>query len=251
MFTRSRFWYVQGVESKEERRKREARERTRRWLERHPEYKERARELNRLRLERNRDSIRAKEREQQRRRYAIDPEPTRARNREWYSRNKEQRHEYYLRRKAAESDDTRRARERQKSRRRYQKNPKKHGEYQKEWRKRNPEKAHAYLSRCLIQRSRAIGLQSFTTAEWFALVNLYEGRCAYCGVEGPLEMDHRVPLCRGGANTIDNILPACRHCNRRKHRKTEDEFRALLEQERAQGTDVRVGREGNAGTTSS
>jgi len=181
----------------------------------------------------------------------MDPERTRAINREWYSRNKEQRHQYYLKRKAAEPEDIRRARERENSRRRYQKNPKKHGEYQKEWRKRNPEKAHAYLSRCMIRRSRAIGLQSFTTVEWFALVKLYEGRCAYCGMEGPLEMDHRVPLCRGGANTIDNILPACRHCNRRKHRKTEDEFRALLEQERVQGTDVRVGREGNAGTTSS
>jgi 5-methylcytosine-specific restriction endonuclease McrA len=37
-----------------------------------------------------------------------------------------------------------------------------------------------------------------------------------------------VPLCRGGSNEISNILPACRHCNRRKHRKTEEEFRALL-----------------------
>ena len=239
------------VESREERRKREARERTRRWLERHPEYEDRRREVHRAWYERNKDQIRARAREKRRELYALDPGPIRASNHEWYLRNKEQRHLYYLKRKAAEPEEKRRARERERGRLRYLKDPKKHGEYLKEWRKRNPDKAHAYHSRSVIQRSRATGLQSFTTAEWFALVERYEGRCAYCGARGPLEMDHRVPLCRGGSNTIDNILPACRHCNRRKHRKTEDEFRALLEQERAQGTDVRVGRDGNAGTTSS
>ena len=197
------------MESKEERRKRrEARERTRRWHERHPEYKERAEELRLRRYELNGDAIRAKERERRHQLYAIDPERTRAINRKWYSRNRDQRHEYYLKRKAAEPEDSRRAREREKSRRRYQKDPKKRGEYLKEWRKRNPEKSHAYLSRSNIQRPRAIGLESFTTAEWFALVARYEARCAYCGAKGPLEMDHRVPLCRGGTNTIDNILPA-------------------------------------------
>jgi hypothetical protein len=60
----------------------------------------------------------------------------------------------------------------------------------------------------------------------------HAGRCAYCGSNDRIEADHRTPLCRGGLNEISNILPACRHCNRRKHRRTEEEFRALLQSER-------------------
>jgi 5-methylcytosine-specific restriction endonuclease McrA len=41
-----------------------------------------------------------------------------------------------------------------------------------------------------------------------------------------------VPLARGGTNWIENILPACRVCNARKHLLTEDEFRARLAAER-------------------
>jgi 5-methylcytosine-specific restriction endonuclease McrA len=67
---------------------------------------------------------------------------------------------------------------------------------------------------------------SYTTAEWRALVENYGGRCAYCGtITEKLEVDHRVPLSLGGANTIDNILPACADCNRRKHTMTESDFR--------------------------
>lgn len=36
-----------------------------------------------------------------------------------------------------------------------------------------------------------------------------------------------MPLCRGGSNATENILPACPPCNTRKHTLTEDEFRAL------------------------
>jgi len=45
-------------------------------------------------------------------------------------------------------------------------------------------------------------------------------------------VDHRIPLARGGDNTIANILPACGRCNRRKHLMTEEEFRARLAAER-------------------
>jgi 5-methylcytosine-specific restriction endonuclease McrA len=73
---------------------------------------------------------------------------------------------------------------------------------------------------------------SFTAAEWLTLVATYQGCCAYCGEAGPLEADHRVPLARGGSNRIENILPACRRCNARKHLLTEAEFRARLATER-------------------
>jgi 5-methylcytosine-specific restriction endonuclease McrA len=87
-------------------------------------------------------------------------------------------------------------------------------------------------ARSLNYRARKIQAEgSFTAAEWLAVVAQFGGRCSYCGESGPLEADHRIPLARGGSNTIDNILPACRRCNARKHLMTEAEFRARLEEE--------------------
>lgn len=45
------------------------------------------------------------------------------------------------------------------------------------------------------------------------------GCCAWCGVSllnQPLEIDHIMPLSRGGANTADNLAVTCPDCNRRK-----------------------------------
>jgi len=84
------------------------------------------------------------------------------------------------------------------------------------------------VRRAMRNRRRDLvrGLPSFTASEWQAFVNEYLGRGAYCGADGPLQVEHRVPLSAGGANTIDNILPACGPCNIRKGRMTDAEFRA-------------------------
>jgi len=82
------------------------------------------------------------------------------------------------------------------------------------------------------RRAREVRGGSFTAAEWNALVQAYRGLCAYCGAAGAVQVDHRIPLSRGGTNTIDNILPACRRCNCRKASMTEKEFRARLASER-------------------
>jgi 5-methylcytosine-specific restriction endonuclease McrA len=240
------------VESKEEQRKREARQRTRRWLERHPEYEERRRELHRVWYGKNKDQIRAKAREKRRQLYALDPGPIRATNHEWYLRNKEQRHQYYLKRKAAEPEESRRARERERGRQRYLKDPKKHSDYLKQWRKKNPAKAHAYVRAVTYKRREGSAGQFFTAIEWLALLEWHGCACIYCGSKTLIEIDHRIPLIRGGSNLIENIAPACRSCNRRKNRRTEDEFRALLQRERAQGLWLGLaGLNGNAGTTNS
>lgn len=54
-------------------------------------------------------------------------------------------------------------------------------------------------------------------------------RCRYCGgFEGGLVLDHVVPWSRGGADTEDNLVAACRACNRRKGDQTPEEAQMPL-----------------------
>lgn len=49
--------------------------------------------------------------------------------------------------------------------------------------------------------------------------------CRYCAdTSGPFELDHVIPVSRGGRNKIDNLVVACRTCNRRKSDRTPDEM---------------------------
>lgn len=51
-------------------------------------------------------------------------------------------------------------------------------------------------------------------------------RCQYCGAEdAPLEPDHVHPVIRGGSNDLENLVTACRPCNRSKGSKTLAEWR--------------------------
>ena len=215
-----------------------------------PEYRERklrnARAASKRHYERNRVRLAATQRARDRERYALDrdailakrraqyvgaaAESIRARNRAWYARNRDKK-KAYNRRYREENGDRIRAHDRERERKQYAEDPRVRLDYYKMWRARNLERARAYVRVSNLKRRAAIG--SFSVDEWFALLERYDYRCAYCGSPDLLEADHRIPLVRGGPNTIDNILPACRSCNRRKNRKTETEFRALLAKEAA------------------
>lgn len=43
--------------------------------------------------------------------------------------------------------------------------------------------------------------------------------CAYCGATGDLEVEHVVPISRGGQHCLSNIVPACHCCNSNKGTK--------------------------------
>ena len=47
--------------------------------------------------------------------------------------------------------------------------------------------------------------------------------CSRCGMQGsasnPLTGDHKVPLARGGASVMDNVVVLCRRCNSRKGKR--------------------------------
>ena len=154
-----------------------------------------------------------------------DPEQRRAYGREWMKRNPDKAREamrrWRNRHPADHSED---------SRAYYTRHRERLARYFADYQRTHPE-----LRRQLAARRRARKLEaagSFTVGEWLALVERWGGRCAYCGEGAPLEIDHRVPLARGGTNSIDNILPACGPCNRRKHAMSEEEFRARLAAEK-------------------
>ena len=49
----------------------------------------------------------------------------------------------------------------------------------------------------------------------------YDRRCGYCGVSesdigGELQIDHYQPVAKNGADSLDNLVYACVHCNRFK-----------------------------------
>ena len=157
-----------------------------------------------------------------------DPERRREYGREWMRAHPEKAREAMRRWRASHPEQHRRARD--------------------AWDDEHPERAEARRQRyaeahpdvrLTIRRNRRAREQTasgrFSTAEWRALVERHGGRCAYCGAAAPLQPDHRIPLARGGSNSIDNILPACGRCNRRKHLLTDVEFRALLDRERREG----------------
>ena len=57
--------------------------------------------------------------------------------------------------------------------------------------------------------------------------------CQYCGkVGGKLEVDHIMPFSRGGSDDINNLVTACRKCNRQKHDKTKEEYMEWLKKKK-------------------
>lgn len=72
------------------------------------------------------------------------------------------------------------------------------------------------------------GPPRLTLMEWIKRVKEFDNTCAYCG-ESPeegelLEIEHLVPLSRGGYHRLENVVPACPSCNKRKGSMTYEEF---------------------------
>ena len=98
----------------------------------------------------------------------------------------------------------------------------------KAWQAANPEQTRA-TQRKALHRRRALlaGTESpgVSPAEWAAVVEFFDGCCAYCGKPGA-ELDHVIPISRGGRDALDNVQPACRKCNASKNSKLLDEWLA-------------------------
>lgn len=97
-------------------------------------------------------------------------------------------------------------------------------EYDRRWKQENAETVRWY-ARNAVARRRARELENAVGEVDLGMVLERDGMvCAHlCGKEieslSDLDFDHVVPLSRGGAHSMENIRPAHRSCNRRKHAK--------------------------------
>ena len=57
------------------------------------------------------------------------------------------------------------------------------------------------------------------------ILKLYQSPCFYCGTKSQIELDHVIPIARGGQHSIGNLVAACRACNGSKGSKTIMEWR--------------------------
>lgn len=71
-----------------------------------------------------------------------------------------------------------------------------------------------------------IGAESFNADDWQQVKQDFDNRCAYCGGEDKLVMDHIVPINRThlGEHRLGNLAPACKACNDAKSSKDFREF---------------------------
>lgn len=138
----------------------------------------------------NQDHVHARRRELR----ALDPELARAKARLYYAENTESQREYRRRYRASHVEQQRAA-----ERRRRAANPVAYAI--RKAKRRTSERAGGYM----------------TAAIWAEILEWYGWRCAYCGASDvPLELDHVIPVSRGGETTRENIVPACGTCNKRK-----------------------------------
>jgi 5-methylcytosine-specific restriction endonuclease McrA len=108
----------------------------------------------------------------------------------------------------------------------YQKNKEYHKAQTLAWNRAHP-KQHLAISKKYRYNKRKNGGLGLTLAQ---IAALQRSPCHYCGattnvVQGVvrcMEIDHVIPVSKGGKTEINNVVPACRTCNAKKHNKVLD-----------------------------
>lgn len=88
----------------------------------------------------------------------------------------------------------------------------------REWRAKHPEKVREANHR------RRAAVRSGSPDATKRIAELLQEPCAYCGSTERIEVDHIVPLIRGGRHVPENLAPACITCNRSKGDKLLEEW---------------------------
>jgi len=103
----------------------------------------------------------------------------------------------------------------------------------KAWKEANPEKAKE-ISRQGAARYRARSTQNevfYVTRK--DLDRLARTPCVGCGSTENLELDHIIPVARGGRHSIGNLQSLCRSCNASKNARLNIEWRSRAQQQAA------------------
>jgi len=97
------------------------------------------------------------------------------------------------------------------------------------WAKENKEARRA-ISKSYKGRRRSIercGINGVQLKNW---LELQIKICNWCNANcsEKFEIDHIIPLSRGGSHEVDNLTIACPSCNRQKSNKMPEDFKAVL-----------------------
>lgn len=114
------------------------------------------------------------------------------------------------------------------SRARYRENPEKYQQRARQYRKDNPEITRVRERNNRIRRDGAPGSHTFD--ETWQMLEDQDGLCAYCETPlfGNYQVDHMIPIVRGGSNDWSNLAITCAPCNGSKHASTAEEFMERL-----------------------
>lgn len=97
-------------------------------------------------------------------------------------------------------------------------------------RARFPKRKRAFVSRCRYYRAIP-GVQSraITQDDVNALIEKQNGKCFYCRhvLGGYYEVDHYIPLSKGGMHSVENLRVTCLACNRSKSALMPENFFVL------------------------
>jgi 5-methylcytosine-specific restriction protein A len=72
---------------------------------------------------------------------------------------------------------------------------------------------------------------TFTAQQALWRIEYFGWHCVYCKkelTERTVTLDHQIPICRGGTDWPSNLVPACKSCNSKKHKKTAFEYQAIM-----------------------
>ena len=74
--------------------------------------------------------------------------------------------------------------------------------------------------------------RKLTREERQTVLDRFCGRCAYCGKQitmQELNVDHLVPIRKGGEDMLYNMYPSCRSCNQAKSTLDIEQFREFVQ----------------------
>lgn len=95
------------------------------------------------------------------------------------------------------------------------------------WRKRNPDRVAEMYKRRYARERGAIGTHSLEDVESIRVGQ--NNRCWWCdSVLVKFEVDHRIPISKGGSDDASNLCLTCVTCNRSKGAKLPQEWNGRL-----------------------